>query len=75
MRDLGDPQDLLELTKAAHRATVEDLRLLMADAVDHHREDYAVIAGVQIHGPDGLNLAWPGAAYVVARGIRSEIWF
>jgi hypothetical protein len=73
--DLGDPMDLLELTKAAHRAALEDLGTLMAGAVDHHREDYAVVAGVQIHGPDGLNLAWPGASHVVIQGTRSEIWF
>ena len=75
MRDLGDSHDLVELTKAVHRATVEDLRMLLAEAVDRHREDYAVVAGVQIHGPDGLNLAWPGASYLVVECTRSEIWF
>lgn len=75
IRDLGDTRDLVELTKATHRASVEDLGTLMAGAVDHHREDYAVVAGIQVHGPDGLSLTWPGACHVVVQGTRSEIWF
>ena len=75
MRGLGDRPDLLELTKAAHRAGVEDLGTLMSDTADRHREDYAVVAGIQIHGPDGINLTWPGASHVVVQGTRSEIWF
>lgn len=75
IHDLSDSPDLLELTKAVHKATLEDLRNLMSDVFDRHREDYAVIAGVQIHGPEGIQLAWPGASYVVVEGTRSEIWF
>lgn len=75
VRDLDQPVDLVELTKATHRASVEDLATLMSDAVDREREDYAVVAGIQIHGPEGLNLTWPGASFVVVRGNRSEIWF
>jgi hypothetical protein len=74
-RDLGPEAELLELTRAAHRASVEDLGGLMSAAVDQEREDYAVVAGIQIHGPDGNNLTWPGASHVVVRGVRSEIWF
>jgi len=75
MRTLGDSPDLIDLTKATHEATLQDLRSLMSDVFDRHKEDYAVIAGVQIHGPGDLNLAWPGASYVVVQGTRSEIWF
>lgn len=75
LRDLSDTPDILQLTQAAHRATVEDLEILMREAVDRSREDYAVVAGIQIHGPDGLSLTWPGASYVVVQGSRSEIWF
>lgn len=75
MRGLSDSPDLLELTKTAHQASLEDLGTLMAGGVDRQREDYAVVAGIQIHGPDGLSLTWPGASYVVVQGTRSEIWF
>lgn len=75
VRDLSASPDLMELTKAAHRASVEDLETLMAKGVDRRQEDYAVVAGIQIHGPDDLSLTWPGASYVVVGGTRSEIWF
>jgi len=75
MRDLGEEPDLMTLTKAAHRATVEDLRVLMANSLNRQTEDYAVIAGVEIHGPDGNNLIWTGESYVMVEGRRSEIWF
>ena len=75
VRDLGDPSSLVDLTLAAHRASVEDLSMLLSEAVDRQREDYAVVAGIQIHGPDGLDLTWPGASHVVVEGTRSEIWF
>jgi len=75
MGGLGESPGLLELTVAAHRASVEDLGTLMAGGVDHQREDYAVIAGIQVHGPEGLSLAWPGDSFVVVEGVRSEIWF
>lgn len=74
-RSLSASPDLMELTKAAHQASVEDLGTLMAGGVDRQREDYAVVAGIQIHGPDGLSLTWPGASFVVVQGARSEIWF
>ena len=75
MRDLGASPDLLALTKAAHRATVEDLRFLMANSLNRRSEDYAVVAGVQIHGPEGSHLIWTGESYVMVDGRRSEIWF
>lgn len=75
VKGLGASADLLELTQAAHHASVEDLGGLMSSAVDRQREDYAVVAGIQIHGPGGRDLTWPGASHVVVQGTRSEIWF
>ena len=75
MRGLSDAPDLIELTKAVHHATVADLHSLMAEAFDRENEDFAVVAGVQIHGPGVISLLWPGATYVVVEGRRSEIWF
>jgi hypothetical protein len=72
---LSESPDLIELTKAVHRATVGDLHTLMAEEFDRQTEDFAVVAGVQIHGPGGISLLWPGTTYVVVEGRRSEIWF
>ncbi len=74
MPDLGDEPDLLQLTKAAHRATVEDVVSLVSSAFDRQREDLAVVAGIQIHEPQGGTLIWPGATWMVVGGVRSEIW-
>lgn len=70
----GSP-DLIELTKTSHHAVVADLHTLMAETFDRRSEDFAVVAGVQIHGPGGISLLWPGTTYIVVEGRRSEIWF
>ena len=75
VRDLGEKPDLLALTRAAQRATVQDLQSLMSSSMSRDREDYAVIAGIEIHGPEGQHWIWTGDSYVVIEGRRSEIWF
>lgn len=75
VQDLGDNPDLLALTKATHRATVQDLRFLMSNSMNRETEDYAVVAGIEIHGPRGENWIWTGESHVVVEGRRSEIWF
>lgn len=66
--------DLLQVTKAAHRVGLAALEALIGDALDKRRDDYAVVAGVQIHGPGSSGLVWPGASYIVVGGRRAEIW-
>lgn len=75
MQVLSEKPDLLALTMATHRATVEDLQVLMSNSMNRSTEDHAVVAGVEIHGPDGSHLIWTGESYVVVEGRRSEIWF
>lgn len=72
---LSETPDLIELTKAMHHAVMADLFALMVETLDRRSEDFAVVAGVQIHGPGGISLLWPGTTYVVVEGRRSEIWF
>jgi hypothetical protein len=72
---LATSPDLIELTKAAHRVGLAALETLIDEVLKHDRDDYSVVAGVQIHGPAGARLVWPGASYVVLQGRRSEIWF
>jgi hypothetical protein len=75
VQELDERPDLMALTKATHRATVQDLRELMFNSMNRATEDYAVVAGVEIHGPDSQHLVWTGESYVVVGGQRSEIWF
>lgn len=73
--DLTAETDLVDLTKLTHRVALADLEHLLMGELDPTRDDYVVISGIQIHGPAGADLVWPGASYVVIAGRRSEIWF
>ncbi len=66
---------LIDLTKIAHRASLTDLEDLAGTVFNPETDDIAILSGVQIHGPDGTTLVWPGSSSVVVRGRRSEIWF
>lgn len=73
--DLTVDTDLIELTKLTHRVALADLEHLVMGRLDPAIDDFVVISGIQIHGPAGADLIWPGASYVVLAGLRSEIWF
>ena len=75
VQDLGPKPDLMALTKAAHQATVQDFEELMSNSLDRSNEDFALVAGVEIHGPEGENWIWVENSYVVVDSCRSEIWF
>ncbi len=68
----GHVPDLLELTKITHKAIHADLESVISKIVDPGKSDYALITGIQIHGPEN-NYVWPGACYAVVNGDRREI--
>jgi hypothetical protein len=47
----------------------------VADTLDPHNDDHAVISGILIHGPDRAQMIWPGDTHIVVSGRRSEVWF
>ncbi len=59
----GASPDLVDLTRLAHRVLAEDLEATVLDGLDPERADVAVYTGVQIHGPNGLELVWSGGAW------------
>ncbi len=65
--------DLVQVTRLARRAIDEDLARLAGDEIDAARADWAVFTGIQIHGPGGRELVWPGSAYAVIAGQRREL--
>lgn len=65
--------DLFALTSTAHDVIRAELESSLAEVVDTARIDYAVATGVQIHGPAGETLFWPGGGYAVVDGARREI--
>lgn len=64
----GDVPDLLSLTRIAYAAIVDELERMIKLTVDPTQCDYGVFTGIQIHGPEGRQFVWPGAAYVVMDG-------
>jgi len=69
----GDVPELVTLTKIAHGVILEDLERLVELTVDTSVSDYAILSGIQIHGPDREQYVWPGAMYVVVNGRLTEL--
>jgi hypothetical protein len=68
----GEVPDLVTLTRAAEAAIREDLERMLDQTVDRAHADYAVLTGIQVHGPD-RNYVWPGALYAVVDRGRAEL--
>ena len=68
----GYVPDLLELTKITLKAIQADLKTTISKVVDTNKSDYAVITGIQIHGPDA-NYVWPAEYYAIVNGKKQEI--
>ncbi|MEN8235318.1 MAG: hypothetical protein ABFR89_10400 [Actinomycetota bacterium] len=65
---------LLDLTRLAADAIEEDLLAAITGLVDAEPEplDAALITGIQIHGPGGIELVWPRAGHIVtATGVET----
>ncbi|MDP3111643.1 MAG: hypothetical protein Q8M71_06035, partial [Thermodesulfovibrionales bacterium] len=61
-----------ELTKITQVAIQTDLENTLKNVVDTNKSDYAIITGIQIHGPDA-NYIWPAECYAVVNGTKQEI--
>lgn len=68
----GEIPDLLTLTKITLKAIVEDLEHVIEKTVDLKKADYAVISGIQVHGPEE-NYIVPYESYVVIEGERKKL--
>ncbi|WP_141266680.1 hypothetical protein [Thermodesulfovibrio sp. Kuro-1] len=68
----GEVPDLLTLTKITLKVIVEDLENIIEKVVDSKKADYAVISGIQIHGPEE-NYIVPDEAYVVVDGEKKKL--
>jgi hypothetical protein len=65
--------DLIDLTRIAHDAMLEDLEHLVALTVDPGSADYAIFTGIQIHGPQSKNYVWPATSYALVDGKRHSL--
>ena len=69
----GEVPDLLNLTMIVHDIIFQDLVRLIHLTVDTVRSDYAVLTGIQIHGPNNQNFIWPGVMYALVNQKRLDL--
>jgi hypothetical protein len=68
----GHVPDLLELTKITQKVVQKDIEYALNTIVDRRKSDYAVISGIQIHGPEH-NYVWPASCYAVVNEVIERI--
>jgi len=51
--------DLVSITKLARERALSDLRHTITQTVDLNGSDYAILSGIQIHGPNQAQYVWP----------------
>lgn len=64
--------DLLELTKITQKVIQKDIEYALNAMVDKKKSDYALISGIQIHGPD-RNYIWIASCYAVVNEVTERI--
>lgn len=71
----GEVPDLLAFTKIALKVIQKDIEEAISQLVDTNKADYALLTGIQIHGPDGINYISPDSCYSVINGIKQDFYF
>jgi len=71
----GRLPSLVDLTRAAHGAIVDDLETLIGQTLDPTEDDWAVLTGIQIHGVRNEPWFWPGTCYSMVENQRQNIRF
>ncbi len=69
----GHVPDLVELTRFTHKAILEDLERGISLTVDPVHASYAVLTGIQIHGPERQDWIWPATSYAMISGRREVL--
>ena len=74
--DAARAPDLLQVTMAAYQTITGDLeRYARLDAEKFKDRQYALLTGVQIHGPDGSDYCWLGKASLLVKGTFTPLTF
>lgn len=68
----GHVPDLLELTRITQKVVQKDIEYALNTIVDRSRSDYAVISGIQIHGPE-RNYVWIASCYAVVNEVMEKV--
>lgn len=65
--------DIVGVTRLAYDVIREDLDRILGLTLDPGRCDYAVLTGIQVHTPSGIDAIWPGQCYAVVGGERRAL--
>lgn len=69
----GEQPSLLDLTRLCLDQVLESLEHLIELRLDSSASHYAVVSGIQVHGPDGRDFVQPGPMYAVVDGERTDL--
>ena len=67
----GDVPDLVRLTQIMHETILEDLERGISLTVDPSHCAYAVMTGIQIHGPEDEDWIWPSVSYAEVYAVKT----
>ena len=71
----AETPNLVTLTKVTQHIIKENLERMIQLTVDTKTTDYAVLTGVQIHGPANKDWIWVETSYVVSDGVKKSLVF
>ena len=69
----GRATDLVMLTRTVQQAITEQAERLVGLSVEQDRSDWAVLTGIQVHSPEGVDYVWPARSWAVTRGGQTEL--
>ncbi len=70
--DLADA-DLFEVTRRLRELMVQDVRTLVDRVSSPHAADVAIVSGVLVHGPDGLDHVEPAESWTRVAGVETTL--
>jgi len=72
----GKVPDLVELTYAAYECILREVESTLKASIDPSMCEFAIVAGIQVHGPAGQNFFWPGTFFKVTgtEHVRTDLY-
>ncbi|MGK0290721.1 MAG: hypothetical protein ACI86H_002180, partial [bacterium] len=64
---------LVSITNMVYESVLKDLEQLIDLKIEGSFYEYAIITGIQVHGPNNTNFIWPGKMYVVSSGYKIDL--
>ena len=69
----GQLPDLVDVTYAAHKCIVDQVKKTAESVVNPDKCEYVIISGIQIHGPLNKNFIYPGSITKYIGGVATDL--